>query len=311
MKIPKKLKLAAAFALAVAAGAMGQQWRDAAQRHVTPLYSAKATSSCADVPEYRLPSAVPPQNPGKDTWRIRIGMWKIANGGHHAFLEFLPFNGDEGPCMPEDVGYQVHGLMMDGHTRTYGHIDFTRPGFYKEELTGYYDLKAVGVMASHKYPFFMQEKVAYVDIYYDSKDEILKMYLDAMALAQEINAESLGYYMLSQNSNSVFRAMIDGLGLPLPDELEPGMVSALKNQGKIWWTPGLDKRILPWAWDRQQVRRDGGYNNLVGDKLEKAVRRSLIHPEKLWEDEHPAPPPEPEKPPAKPEPEKPPVTPRP
>jgi hypothetical protein len=246
-----------------------------APKPLAPVFNPAAAqlADAQQIREYRLPSLVLPDN-ADEIWRVRLGAWEMSAGGHHTFLEFGPMNARS----PDDV-YQIQGIAMDAKRRSYALLDFLNPGAYTRYFKGDYVLKAFGVNHDHNRLVFHKEPAAYVDVFYGSKDEVLKMYLDAIILAEDINRRADIYDLLDHNSNSVQRTLLDGLGIETPGLYAPLRLNAL---GERIWTPGLELSLLPKDWDRQKAREQGGYGKLSGEALEKAAREASRGADSVW-----------------------------
>ena len=286
----KHRKTKAAFLAAVMAFV---GWRGAVetrQRPLTELFNAK-TAMTDNTPEYRLPSLVMPKNE-KEVWRIRIGSWEMAHSGHHTFMEFGPV--DEKPG-DRDLGgnvFQIHGIAMNAVTKEHASLNFESLSSYKSYFEGQYVLKVLGANEDFNKDWFHKKPDAYVDVFYGSKEDVLRMYMDAMRLAQAINDENKSYKLLDQNSNSVQRTLLEGLGLNVPDIYEPHVL--MKDSSRIW-VPGIEWSLMPPGWDRQQARDADGSDRLSGNELEQAAREISRSTKGIWvagnaENEHrPAP----------------------
>jgi hypothetical protein len=247
---------------------------------LTPIFDEESMKPGKKaIPEYKLPSAAVPTNVD-EVWRIRIGSWEMAAGGHHTFLEFGP---DKALSKANPSGnelYQIQGIAMDEKRLTWAMLDFKNRNAYTRYADGDYVLKAFGTNADHNRKVFGKEPMSYVDLYYGSKDDVLKMYMDCLALTVDINLKSDDYKLLDQNSNSVQRTMLEALGFPVPGLYAPHKLNALDNN-RIW-TPGMELSLLPEGWDREKVREKGGYANLSGDALEKAARALSPGQQGVW-----------------------------
>src|SRR5882672_6283503 len=88
-------------------------WRGAVElrpRPMTELFNTKSAMT-GGAREYRLPSLVMPDNT-QEVWRIRIGSWEMAHGGHHTFLEFGPVDEKPGARAPGGEVFQIQGIAM-------------------------------------------------------------------------------------------------------------------------------------------------------------------------------------------------------
>ena len=231
------------------------------------------------IPEYKLPSAVIPTNVD-EVWRIRIGSWEMADGGHHTFLEFTPYKEVSKTNPSGNDIYQIQGIAMDEKRLTWALLDFKNANAYTRYAHGDYVLKAFGTNEDHNRKIFGKTPMSYVDLYYGSKDDVLKMYMDAVSLTVQINLNSDEYRLIDHNSNSVQRTMLDALGFPVPGLYAPHHLNAMDN-GRIW-TPGMELSLLPKDWDRQKARDQGGYANLSGDALEAAARKASLGQGGVW-----------------------------
>lgn len=264
-----KLALAATLAFGVFKGA--EAGFEPSPGPVSPIFNEHATVA-AKTPalrEYKIPSLSVPAGVD-EVWRIRLGSWEMAGGGHHTFLEFAPHKDISKANPSGDDIYQIQGIAMDNVRFTYAVLDFRDMAAYTRYAKGDYVLKAFGVNHDHNRKVFGKEPMSYVDIYYGSKDDVLKMYMDALTLTETINRNSDSYELLDHNSNSVQRTLLDGLGLSVPGLYAPHQLNTLAND-RIW-TPGIDRTLLPPVWDRQRMREKSGYANLSGDALEAAAR---------------------------------------
>jgi hypothetical protein len=263
-----KLVLAATLAFGVFKGT--EAGFDPQPGQIRPIFNEHAAVvSKTPIREYKLPSLTIPDNVD-EVWRIRIGSWEMANGGHHTFLEFAPFREISKTNPSGNDIYQIQGIAMDNVRFTYAVLNFKDTDAYTRYASGDYVLKAFGVNQDHNRKVFGKEPMSYVDLYYGSKDDVLKMYMDALNLTEALNRKSDGYQLLDHNSNSVQRTLLDGLGLPVPGLYAPHHLNAMQN----WriWAPGIELSLLPEDWDRQKVREKSGYARLSGDALEAAAR---------------------------------------
>lgn len=237
--------------------------------NLTQVYN-NAAAVRQQAAEYRLPSlAEPSAEQKKDLWRVRVGAWEMGAGGHHTFLEFSPYDGNDAARLKVNEVYQIHGIATDEVRRTWAYLDLKNPDSYKRYGHGDFVLKGLGINFDHERKYFRQPPVAYVDIYYGSKEEVLKMYLDGMKIIEGVNRSNDPYILLSHNSNSVQHTIVQALGLQ-----EPPLYVAHRWQavgGRIW-TPGLEKSLLPANWNRQQVREEGGYAGLSAPELEQRAK---------------------------------------
>ncbi len=273
-----KLALGAALAVGLFKGT--QAGFDPTPGKLTPLFDDEAAKTGKKpVPDYKLPSAVAPVNVD-EVWRIRIGSWEMAGGGHHTFLEFGP---DKALSKANPSGnelYQIQGIAMDEKRLTWAMLDFKNVNAYTRYADGDYVLKAFGTNDDHNRKVFGKEPMSYVDLFYGSKDDVLKMYMDCLALTVDINLKSDDYKLLDQNSNSVQRTMLEALGFPVPGLYAPHKLNTIDNN-RIW-TPGMELSLLPKGWDREKVREQGGYADLSGDKLEAAARKLSLGQKGVW-----------------------------
>jgi hypothetical protein len=275
-----KRKLAAAALLAFGT------WRGAVELRPHPMTELfnRGSGAAGTVPEYRLPSLVMPQDT-KGLWRIRVGSWEMAHSGHHTFLEFGPVDEKPGDRTRGGNVFQIQGIAENAATHDHASLDFGKFESYKNYAEGDYVLKALGVIEDFNKDFFNKQPDCYVDVFYGTKDEVLKMYMDAMQEAAQINRQSVSYKLIDQNSNSVQRTLLEALGLNVPDIYSPHLL--MTDSARIW-TPGLEYSILQPGWDRQKARDQGGYANLSGDELESAARKISRGAKAVWDNEKPA-----------------------
>ena len=261
-------KLALSFALAV--GVYRGVEACAPPPKVTPVFNTVAAVSQQQAKQYRLDSLKEPDAAAaKDLWRVRVGAWEIGLGGHHTFLEFSPYDDSDPSRVTKQEVYQIHGIACDELRRTWGYINATDIEAYKRYGNGDYVLKGMGVAFDHDRKYFANPPVAYVDVFYGSKEEVLKMYLDGMQIVEQLNKDNPPYILFDYNSNSTQRTISDTLGLP-----QPPLFVAYKAEsfgGRIW-TPGLENSFAPRDWNRDRVREQGGYANLSADELEKRAK---------------------------------------
>lgn len=258
-------KLALGFALAVGV------WRGAEAcapfPQVTPVFNSVAAASQQPAKQYRLDTLKEPDAAAaKDLWRVRVGAWAIGLGGHHTFLEFSPYDDSDPARVGRQEVYQIHGIACDEVRRTWGYINPSDIEAYKRYGNGDYVLKGMGIAFDHNRKYFANPPVAYVDVFYGSKEEVLKMYLDGMQIIEQLNKDNPPYLLFDYNSNSTQRTISDALGLPQPPLFVPYKVESVG--GRIW-TPGLEKSFAPNHWNRDKVREQGGYANLPAEELEK------------------------------------------
>lgn len=273
-----KIALGAALAFGVFKGTEAAM--QPAPGPLSPVFKAEAARPGKPaIPQYKLPSAVIPDNVD-EVWRIRIGSWEMADGGHHTFLEFAPYKEVSKANPSGNDIYQIQGIAMDETRLTWAVLDFTKGAAYTRYAAGDYVLKAFGVNDDHNRKVFGKEPMSYVDLYYGTKDDVLKMYMDALNLTVGINLNSDSYRLIDHNSNSVQRTMLDGLGFPVPGLYVPHHLNAMDN-GRIW-TPGMELSLLPKNWDREKVREQGGYGGLTGDALEAAARKMSLGQDGVW-----------------------------
>ncbi|MEZ0225984.1 MAG: hypothetical protein ACAH83_15630 [Alphaproteobacteria bacterium] len=273
-----KLALAATLAFGMFKGV--EAGFDPQPGQLRPVFNEQAAVAGATPSrEYKQPSLVVPENVD-EVWRIRLGSWEMANGGHHTFLEFTPYKAASKANPSGNEVYQIQGIAMDEKRLTWAVLDFTRPAAYTRYMAGDYVLKAFGVNEDHNRKIFGKEPMSYVDLYYGSKDDVLKMYMDALSLTVAINLSSDSYRLVDHNSNSVQHTMLEGLGLPLPGLYAPHQLNTMSND-RIW-APGIEISLLPKDWDRQKARDAGGYGQLSGDALEKAARKASLGQNGVW-----------------------------
>jgi hypothetical protein len=269
--------LAGIFALAA------WQNRDLLRRDppLTTRFNEQATA-INHVPSYTAASAVMPQTQ-QEIWAIRIGSRPMALGGHHLFLEFAPADQKAHPHKSDGHIFQIHGVAMDRATKNYVRFDFDKFQTYRDYFTHSEALKVVGINRNFDEGVVGHEPDSYTDVYYGPKDEVLKMYMDAMTMGDEINAEDLDYGILTQNSNSVVRSLLEGIGVPAPDIFEAGGIRAHLEKGHIW-TPAFNLSLVPRDWSRQQARDTYHYDGLFGDALEKAAVKAAHGEMGIWPD---------------------------
>lgn len=273
-----KLALGAVLAFGVFKGT--EAGFDPTPGQLRPIFNAEtATPGKHDIPEYKLPSAVVPEGVD-EVWRIRIGSWEMADGGHHTFLEFTPYKEVSKTNPSGNDIYQIQGIAMDEKRLTWALLDFKDANAYTRYADGDYVLKAFGTNEDHNRKVFGKAPMSYVDLYYGTKDDVLKMYMDALTITVQINLNNDSYRLIDHNSNSVQRTMLDALGFPVPGLYAPHHLNAMDN-GRIW-TPGMELSLLPKDWDRQKARDHGGYANLSGDALEAAARKASLGQSGVW-----------------------------
>ena len=180
-------KLALSFALALGA------WRGAEAcappPDVTPIFNNAAAVPAQTAKEYRLPSLKEPDAAAaKDLWRVRVGAWEIGAGGFHTFVEFAPYAGNDKSRVKNNEIYQIHGIACDEVRRTWAQLHYDQPSNYIQYARGDYVLKGLGINLDHERKYFAQPTVAYVDVFYGSKEEVLKMYMDGMSYIAKLNA---------------------------------------------------------------------------------------------------------------------------
>ena len=272
-------KRAAKWALAV--GMSLGLWKGAQALPPPPLTEVFNTESLPVNPvrEYRVEGLQPPDGAKGEIWRVRLGSWEMAKSGHHTFLEFGPYCEKSEACPSQGDIYQIHGIAMDGVRKSHASLDFSKIQTYARYAEDDYVLKVQGVNHDHNKAFFNKKPDVYVDVFYGTKDEVLKYYMDAMQLAGRMNVKADSYELLDQNSNSVQRTLLEGLGLKVPDIYVPHMLSAVG--GRIW-CPGVELSLLPQDWNRLQARAAGGYGQLSGDDLERAARKISLGTDGVW-----------------------------
>lgn len=262
------LKLAVAFALAV--GLYHGANAAMPKPQLATVFNNAAALPQDTAPEYRLPSL---QEPGPETaktlWRIRMGAWMIGAGGHHTFLEFSPYSQNDPARMGEQNVYQLHGIATDEVRHTWAQLYYLNKDAYTRYFSGDYVLKGLGVTQDHHRRFFSQRAVAYVDLYYGTKEEVLKKYLDGMQVAKYINSTNDPYILLRHNSNSAQRSYADALGLPQPPLFVAHRYEAFG--GRIW-APGLQHSLLPQGWNTAEIRARSDYKDFTAEQLEARAR---------------------------------------
>jgi hypothetical protein len=238
--------------------------------------------------EYRLPQLKEPTaEEAKNLWRVRVGAWEIGAGGYHTFLEFSPYQQTDAEKMKKKDVYQLHGIACDEVRHTWAMLDYKKSGSFTQYFNGDYVLKGMGVVQDHERKYFADRTTAYVDIYYGSKEEVLKMFLDGMQIADKISHDNKPYILLDHNSNSAERTYREALGLPDQPIFVPYRIFALG--GRIW-TPGLEKSLLPEGYDRHKVRAEADYKDFTADQLE-ARAKSLCGSERMFSTFRTPPPP--------------------
>lgn len=237
---------------------------------VMPVFNNAAAVPAQKAQEYRLASLKEPDAAtAKDLWRVRVGAWEIGAGGYHTFLEFSPYDENDKSRVNDKEVYQIHGIACDEVRHTWGYLNAKDFEAYKRYGEGDYVLKGLGVIQDHHRTFFKQPPVAYVDVFYGSKEEVLKKYLDGMQIIDQINHANKPYLLFEYNSNSTAHSLLQAMGLPEPPIFVPYRLEAVG--GRIW-TPGTQTSLLPKDWDAQKAREKGGYANLPADELEKRAR---------------------------------------
>jgi hypothetical protein len=237
---------------------------------VTPVFNNAAALPNLEAREYRIESLKEPDPAAaKDLWRVRVGAWEIGLGGYHTFLEFSPYSQNDAGALDRKDVYQLHGIACDEVRHTWAQLNYKHSEAYTQYFNGDYVLKATGINQDHHRRYFSQQPAVYVDIFYGSKEEVLKMYLDGMQLVKEINRTDDPYILLDHNSNSMQRTLREALGLPAPPVFVPYRIEALG--GRVW-TPGIEKSLLPKDWDRDRVRKEGGYDAAPIPELEARAR---------------------------------------
>lgn len=229
--------------------------------------------------EYRIPELKEPTAAeAKTLWRVRVGAWEIGAGGYHTFLEFSPYQQTDAQKMARQDVYQLHGIACDEVRHTWAKLDYNQKSSYTQYMNGDYVLKGLGVVQDHHRTYFRDKPVAYVDIYYGSKEEVLKMFLDGMQMADKISHDNKPYILLDHNSNSAERTMREALGLPGQPLFVPYRIFELG--GRIW-APGLEKSLLPEDYDRQKVRAEADYKDFTAEQLE-ARAKSLCGEKRMF-----------------------------
>ncbi len=263
----KKLGVVFALAIGVYKGADAC----APAPELTPVFNNNAALTDSAIPNhYRLNQlAVPTADEAKTMWRIRVGAWEIAAGGYHTFLEFGPYSDHDPASVKNKDIYQIHGIACDELRRTWAEMNPTKMVSYDQYLHGDYVLKAMGVNQDHDRKYFADAPSAYVDIYYGTKEEVLKMYLDGMNMVDKISRENKPYVLFDHNSNSTERSVREGLGLPDAELFVPYL--PMKLGGRIW-APGLEKSLIPPGWDRVDIREKSDYKDFNVSKLEERAR---------------------------------------
>lgn len=267
------------YAFALAAGAYVCADELAPKPSLSSVFNNKAAIPEQKAVTYRLPSLQEPDaESAKTLWRVRVGAWEIGAGGYHTFLEFSPYDENDPAKLKNRDVYQLHGIACDEVRRTWAQLNWQHKETYTQYFNGDYVLKGLGVNQDHHRKYFAQPAVAYVDIYYGSKEEVLKMYLDGMKIADQINKANAPYILLEYNSNSAERTYREALGLPD----QPLFVAhrAMALGGRIW-TPGLQKSLLPKDWDRAKVRAEADYKDFTAEQLE-ARARALSGEDKMF-----------------------------
>jgi hypothetical protein len=235
--------------------------------HLTPVFNNAAAVPQQTAKEYRLSTLKEPTpEEAKTLWRVRVGAWEIGAGGYHTFLEFSPYDeNDKSKVNDQDV-FQIHGIACDEVRHTWGYLNAKDPEAYKRYEHGDYVLKGLGIQLDHTRHYFNSPPVAYVDVYYGSKEEVLKKYLDGMQIIADLNKRDDAYILLDYNSNSTQRTISDALGLPQAPLFVP--YRAEDFGGRIW-TPGTETSFLPKDWDAGKARTQAGYAQLSADQLEQ------------------------------------------
>lgn len=256
-----------ALTFAMAVGAWKGAEACAPKPNVTPVFNNSAAVPQQTAKEYRLASLKEPTaEQAKNLWRVRVGAWEIGATGHHTFLEFSPYDENDKSRVKNPEVFQIHGIACDEVRHTWGYLNAKDIKAYERYGEGDYVLKGLGIQLDHERKYFQQPSVAYVDIFYGSKEEVLKMYLDGMQIIGQLNRDDKPYILMDYNSNSTQRTITDAIGLQEPPLFVPYKLEALG--GRIW-TPGTETSFLPKDWNRDKVRERGGYANLPAADLEK------------------------------------------
>ena len=279
-------KLGATFALAV--GVYKGADACAPAPALTPIFNTNAALTDSAVPnQYRLNQLQEPTaEEAKTLWRVRVGAWEIGAGGYHTFLEFSPYTDNDPSRVKNKDIYQIHGIACDEVRRTWAEMNPGKKVSYDQYLHGDYVLKAMGVNQDHERKFFADTATAYVDIYYGTKEEVLKMYLDGMNMVDKISRDNKPYLLFDHNSNSTERSVREGLGLPDAELFVPYL--PMKLGGRIW-APGLEKSLIPPGWDRADIREKSDYKDFNASQLEQRAR-ALSGEDKMFATFRPLPP---------------------
>ncbi|HYD19536.1 MAG TPA: hypothetical protein VEF76_13760 [Patescibacteria group bacterium] len=263
MKIKRFVKkLGAIFALS--AGVFRGADACSEKPALVPLFN---DVSNRELHEYRLASLQKPAGiDDRDLWRVRVGAWEIAAGGYHTYLEFSPYlDSDPARAKTKEI-YQIHGIACDEVRRTWAEMNPRHKNAIPQYLHGDYVLKAMGVVQDHDRTYFRDRTTEYVDIFYGSKQDVLKMYLDGMRLVEKISRDNEPYILLNHNSNSTERSVRDALGLPDPELFVP---YRLQELGGRKWAPGLELSLLPREWKSARAE----FDKLSMQQLEERAAR--------------------------------------
>ena len=263
----KRLLRTIALTFAMAVGAWKGAEACAPKPNVTPVFNNAVAVPQQTAKEYRLSTLKEPSEADKkNLWRVRVGVWAIGASGHHTFLEFSPYDENDKSRLKNPEVFQIHGIACDEVRHTWGYLNAKDIKAYERYGAGDYVLKGLGIQLDHTRHYFSSPPVAYVDVFYGSKEEVLKMYLDGMNIIGQLNQRDDAYILLDYNSNSTQRTLSDALGLPQAPLFVPYKLEAMG--GRIW-TPGTELSFLPKDWNRDKVREQGGYANLSASELEK------------------------------------------
>ena len=291
MKFKRFLKkLAIGFALA--AGFYVGVDKLAPPSQLTEVFNNAAAIPEQQAKEYRVAGLeAPTAEEAKDLWRVRVGAWSIGLGGYHTFLEFSPYDQNDPAKMGEKNIYQLHGIACDEVRHTWALLDYKNPDSFSQYFNGDYILKGMGSNEDHRRKYFQDPAVAFVDVFYGTKEEVLKKYLDGMEIIKTINDANNPYILTAHNSNSTQQTLRKALGLPEPEMFVDNRLMAVA--GRLW-TPGINKSLLPDGWKAEEVRAKADYKDFTAEQLE-ARARAVSGSDKMFATFR-TPPPQPPKP---------------
>ncbi len=167
---------------------------------------------------------------------ITVGAWPVFLGCHHMHIEF----GDKA----KRTYYKVEGASLDQG-------DNTSPKAIWDPDDTLVVLTLNSINRSQKFfNYFKKEAVFKADIIAGTEKEIETAYADVLLYSIYRNLQKENYHLLTHNSNTVVRSMLDLLEVEIPIEMRRNLC-----------VPG--ESTFPEWWDKKRIR-DAAFQAVIG-----------------------------------------------